>query len=40
MATNGVRQCAISKTEVVNNTKGNRISVERDVKYHSSKTTI
>ena len=40
MATNAVRQCAICRTEVVNNTKGNHISVERDVKYHSSKTTI
>ena len=39
-ATNGVRQCAISKTEVVINVKGNHISVERDMKYHSPKTTI
>ena len=40
MATNGVRQCAICRSEVVINTKGNHISVERDVKYHSPKTTI
>ena len=40
MATNGVRQCAICRTEVVINTKGNHISVERDVKYHSPTTTI
>jgi len=40
MATNGVRQCAICTTEVVINTKINCISAERDMKYHSPKTTI
>ena len=40
MATNGVRQCAICRTEVAINTKGNRISVECDMEYDSSKTTI
>ena len=33
-------QCAICRTEVVINPKGNRISVERDMKYHSPKITI
>jgi len=40
MATNGVRQCTIERTEDVMNTKRNRISVERDMKNHSSVTTI
>jgi len=39
MATSGVRQCTIERTEDVINTKRNRISVERDMKYHSPKTT-
>ena len=40
MTTNGVRQCTVCRTEVVINTKRNRTSVERDMQYHSSKTTI
>jgi len=40
MATNGVRQRTICRTDVVNNTKKNHISVERDMKYHSPKITI
>jgi hypothetical protein len=36
MTTNSVRP----RIEVVINTKRNRISVERDMKYHSAKTTI
>ena len=39
MATNGVRQCTICRTEFVINTKRNRIPVERDMKYNSPKTT-
>ena len=35
-----VSECAICRTEVVINTKGNHISVERDMKYHSPKTTV
>jgi hypothetical protein len=33
MATNGVRQYTICRTEVVINTKRNRISVERDISF-------
>ena len=40
MATNGVRQCTICRTEVVNDTKWNHTSVECDMKYHSPKMTI
>ena len=40
MTTNGVRQCTVCRTEVAINTRRNRISVERDTKYHSPKTTI
>jgi hypothetical protein len=40
MVTNDVRQCTVCRTEVVINTKGNRISVEHDMKYHSPKITI
>jgi hypothetical protein len=40
MATNGIRQCTVCRTEVVINTTRNRISVERDMKYHSPKISI
>ena len=40
MSTNGVRQYTICRTEVVINTKRNRISVEHYVKYQSPTTTI
>jgi len=40
MATNGVRQYTVCRTDVVINTKRNRISVERDMKYRSPKTSI
>jgi len=34
------RDCTICRTEVVINTQRNPISVERDMKYHSPKTSI
>jgi hypothetical protein len=40
MATNGVRQCTVRRTEVVINTIRNYISAERDTKYHYPKITI
>jgi len=40
MATRGVRDCTICRTEVVNNIKRNHISAERDMQYRSPKTTI
>jgi len=40
LPTNGIRQGNICRNEIVNGTKRNHTSAERDMKYHSPKTTI